>query len=144
MTSINTATDSAPSFDSIKKFSFSKPKLFADLVETDPPEIKNTNMQCSNDCKPVSIKKMNYEKFRVESFRHWPVPYVNVRELAKSGFYYIGFDDIVECCFCGIRIRAWEAEDTPESEHQRWSPYCPFLENKFCNNVPLKNGKFDC
>ncbi len=33
--------------------------------------------------------KMRYEKFRIESFRNWPIPYIDCRELAAQGFYYV-------------------------------------------------------
>ncbi|XP_065340489.1 baculoviral IAP repeat-containing protein 7-B-like [Cloeon dipterum] len=55
--------------------------------------------------------------------------------LAKSGFYYTGEGDNVRCTFCNVEIRGWEEGDTPDGEHTRWSPKCPFL----CNDRSLIN-----
>ena len=92
-----------------------------------------TDSACCN-----THNKMNYEKFRVESFKNWPIPWLDVRLMAANGFYFLGFSDAVECAFCKIRINKWEAEDTPESEHYKWAPYCPFLKGENVGNVTYK------
>ena len=86
------------------------------------------------------VKKMNYEKFRIESFRNWPLPYMNVREFGSNGFYYKGYDDEVECNFCHITIRAWEAEDTGEAQHKKWAPYCPIVRGIDTDNIKLETA----
>jgi baculoviral IAP repeat-containing protein 7/8 len=95
----------------------------------------------SNSPKLVTsfVQKMNYEKFRIESFRNWPLPYINVKELASNGFYYKGYDDEVECNFCHITLRSWEAEDTGEIQHKRWAPYCPFVKGVDTDNIKIEN-----
>ncbi|CAB3387127.1 Hypothetical predicted protein [Cloeon dipterum] len=55
--------------------------------------------------------------------------------LAKSGFYYTGEGDNVRCTFCNVEIRGWEKGDTPDGEHRRWNPNCPFL----CNDRGIIN-----
>jgi ssDNA-binding Zn-finger/Zn-ribbon topoisomerase 1 len=81
--------------------------------------------------------KMKFEKFRLESFKNWPVPYIDVYELAKDGFYFLGLEDRVECTFCLIKIKNWEAENTARDEHLKWSPQCPIVKGNQTDNVPL-------
>jgi hypothetical protein len=82
--------------------------------------------------------KMKYEKNRIESFRNWPVPFVNVRELAQNGFYYIDYKDVVECTFCNVQVHDWEADDVIANEHKRWAPYCPLVRRIETDNIPLQ------
>lgn len=77
-----------------------------------------------------SSEKMKYEKFRIESFRNWPIPYIDCRELAAQGFYYINESDIVKCSFCDIHLSCWEAEDTGVNQHLKWAPYCPMVRGR--------------
>ena len=94
---------------------------------------------------PFSIKRMimhydmKYEKFRIESFKKWPLPYINVRELARNGLFYIGVDDIVECTFCQIRICNWESDDDVAKEHKKWAPYCPLIRGLETDNIKLQS-----
>jgi hypothetical protein len=85
----------------------------------------------------IFINKMNYEKFRIESFKRWPIPYINVREMAANGFYYKGESDLVKCNFCDIQLGNWEAEDVPIEQHRKYAPYCPHLNGGSTRNVPL-------
>src|SRR5882757_9492585 len=72
--------------------------------------------------------KMNIEKYRIESYYGWPIPYINIRELAYSGFFYTGIADVVKCNFCGVELYRWSATDIPSKEHIRWSPKCEFVK----------------
>ncbi|XP_065342169.1 baculoviral IAP repeat-containing protein 2-like [Cloeon dipterum] len=53
--------------------------------------------------------------------------FVEPFSLAKSGFFYSGHEDNVICAFCNLEVRGWEKGDTPDGEHRRWNPNCPFL-----------------
>ena len=85
--------------------------------------------------------KMSFEKFRLESFINWPVPFISPKTLANNGFYYLGIGDRIRCNFCDIQIHEFKAEDIPSVEHQKFSPNCPFLSNSCntakCGNIPL-------
>lgn len=74
--------------------------------------------------------KMNFEKYRIESFYNWPVPYIDVKNLAKSGFYYTNKEDRVKCNFCDLEVYQWSAYDDPILEHLKWSPFCSFLTKR--------------
>jgi baculoviral IAP repeat-containing protein 7/8 len=84
---------------------------------------------------------MRYEKFRVESFKNWPASYMDVRDLARNGFYYTGHEDVVECNFCRIRLGRWEAEDEAASQHEKWAPYCPLVRGLETDNIKLFKPK---
>jgi hypothetical protein len=83
--------------------------------------------------------KMKFEKNRIESFRNWSVPYIDVREMASNGFYYIEYKDVVECTFCNIQVHDWEADDDIANEHKRWAPYCPFARGLKTDNIELQS-----
>jgi len=86
--------------------------------------------------------QMKFEKYRLESFKNWPIPYIDVFELAKDGFYFLGLQDRVKCTFCQILLNNWEADDTARDEHKKWSPQCPIVQGNPTDNVPLiKKGK---
>lgn len=72
----------------------------------------------------------NYEE-RLLSFLNWPslkVTHcaVNVKELAKAGFYYTGVKDICKCAYCNIEIYKWQPNDQPIVEHYKFARNCTF------------------
>ena len=71
-----------------------------------------------------------YADFRVRSrsFDKWPKQLRPTKsELQKSGFFYRGFGDSVECFFCGICLHDWESRDNANKEHKKWSLECKFI-----------------
>jgi len=52
---------------------------------------------------------------------------VSAVELARAGFFYTGAIDRVQCAFCQGFLRNWVDGDTPEGEHRRHFPDCPFV-----------------
>lgn len=77
------------------------------------------------------------ERNRLASFYDWIKDEVDIRKLAKAGFYYTHTYDITRCFFCKIEVSNWDAEDDPINEHKKWSPRCPLVTNKKSGNVPL-------
>ncbi|XP_059481446.1 death-associated inhibitor of apoptosis 1-like isoform X2 [Neocloeon triangulifer] len=81
-----------------------------------------------------------YESHRLISFIknnvEWIAP-VPIHELAKSGFYFIGPEDNVQCEFCKLQVRGWEPGDTADGEHRRWNEECPIFKASHCANVPI-------
>lgn len=82
-------------------------------------------------CVPWFLKTMMLiESERLLTFKlMWPhdEKYVCVKEMAKCGMYFAGFDDNVKCAFCNIMLHKWERGDKPVIEHFKFSPKCPFL-----------------
>lgn len=89
--------------------------------------------------KQTLIIEMNFEKFRVKSFKHWPIAWLDVLKLAKNGFRYAGEGDRVICNFCFVGLHQWEPQDDIGEEHRKNSPSCPFLISPLtCGNIPMK------
>lgn len=82
--------------------------------------------------------ELYYEKKRLKTFEGvWPHSFIDEKLLAKTGFYYLGEEDRVECVFCGIELYKWILGDNELFEHMRWSPNCPLLKRQEIRNVPL-------
>jgi Inhibitor of Apoptosis domain len=76
-------------------------------------------------------KEVDYAnlKHRIESFKMWPVPWLDPVKLALNGFYYPtnpAHMDLVTCHQCKLSLYDWEADDIPEIEHFLWSPTCRY------------------
>ncbi|XP_034254994.1 death-associated inhibitor of apoptosis 1-like [Thrips palmi] len=69
------------------------------------------------------------EKQRLGSYRGYPSNTVDVRQLAKAGFWFTKNEDVVCCAFCDVEVGRWEKEDNPFEEHKKWSKKCPFLSH---------------
>ncbi|XP_014774540.1 putative inhibitor of apoptosis isoform X1 [Octopus bimaculoides] len=67
---------------------------------------------------------------RLDTFKNWnkSVP-VTPTDLAKNGFYYLGYGDAVKCAYCSVQLRNWKENDDVHKEHTRFSPKCPNLES---------------
>lgn len=49
-------------------------------------------------------------------------------EFAEAGFYYTGFQDLVQCYICDYCIGGWSRNIiTPWEAHCAWSPNCPLV-----------------
>ncbi|KAJ8314589.1 hypothetical protein KUTeg_006739 [Tegillarca granosa] len=85
------------------------------------------------DAGPLKI-----ERNRLESFRNWPAnANVNPQDLAKSGFFYTGQGDRVQCVFCRGILRNWDPGDIPHIEHRNKYARCPFILGMSVGNVPM-------
>lgn len=78
------------------------------------------------------------ETARLETFnQHWPHKFINIKDLAKYGFYYIGPEDQVKCIFCNLILYNWIPSDTPLNEHFKYSANCRLLNPHIpCPNIP--------
>lgn len=92
------------------------------------------NTAVDNEC--TGVKPMYYESNRLRSFTNWPSRYQSPAVLAKHGFYFVHVEDHVKCAFCNIELGKWEENDSIERDHRRFSPNCPFINNKAAN-IPL-------
>ncbi|XP_014296634.2 baculoviral IAP repeat-containing protein 7-B-like [Microplitis demolitor] len=68
------------------------------------------------------------EQRRFETFAGWTGPPTLPRDLAASGFFYIGVGDQVTCYECAVRIGRWEEGEDPVASHRRWQPNCRFVQ----------------
>jgi len=65
----------------------------------------------------------------------------DVREMAKSGWFYLGDLDRVQCAFCAGVLRNWGANDLPMTEHSRHFPKCLFVRGQETRNIPDTHGE---
>lgn len=77
------------------------------------------------------------EAIRSQTFgKDWLHEFINGKELAKFGFYYVGPIDQVKCIFCNIVLHKWTPGDKPLDEHLKYSPHCPLMNmNIACRNI---------
>lgn len=83
------------------------------------------------------------EAIRIETFKrnNWPHKFIDKSTLAKNGFFYVGPFDRVQCVFCKLILLDWKENDTPEVEHNKFSPCCPIFLDRCENNIPLDNER---
>ncbi|RWS29565.1 putative inhibitor of apoptosis-like protein [Leptotrombidium deliense] len=82
---------------------------------------------------------MKNERHRLESFQtgNWPHSFIDPKDLAKAGFFYLLNSDRVQCAFCRGVVCNWEQGDIPLMEHMRHYPRCEFLLEYNVGNVPI-------
>lgn len=57
----------------------------------------------------------------------WPASLPSAESMAEAGFYFTPNDKYQDCttCFrCGVKMFNWLPDDTPKSEHKKFSPSC--------------------
>ncbi|XP_067668384.1 baculoviral IAP repeat-containing protein 7-B-like [Haliotis asinina] len=68
----------------------------------------------------------------------WPVQMKqSPSHMARAGFVYLLRGDACKCVQCGVILRNWEVDDDPWSEHEKWSPNCPYLALSDCRRVNM-------
>nr|XP_002130256.1 baculoviral IAP repeat-containing protein 7 isoform X1 [Ciona intestinalis] len=79
------------------------------------------------------------EENRRETFKTWSAAFNDefVKELARSGFFYLGNLDRTQCFSCSGVLRNWRASDDVNVEHFRHFPHCKMGSNSESKNVPL-------
>lgn len=77
------------------------------------------------------------ESARIDTFKKkWPHKFINVQTLAKSGFFYVGPFDRVQCVFCKTILGEWQPYDTVTGEHNRFAPFCSSSLTRIVYNIP--------
>lgn len=88
---------------------------------------------------------LKHEEFRLKTFAMdppWPKEFIDVKQLAKAGFYYTFQEDYVQCAFCMGAVCRWERGDDPFYEHSINFRTCPFIMGGDVGNVPLGQDPF--
>ena len=66
---------------------------------------------------------------RLATFKFWPCPdKVAPTQLARAGLRYLGEADKCICPWCDIIIHRWEYLDEAQTEHQKHSKNCAYLQ----------------
>lgn len=95
------------------------------------------------ECVPifVNILLLN-ESVRLQTYtsKYWPhaKEYIDVGKMAKSGLFYNGSTDSVQCIFCDLVLHKWKPKDDPIIDHYRFKPTCRFLKN-FANTLNVSD-----
>lgn len=86
----------------------------------------------------VDYEDMKMESNRLKTFSKWSFD-TDPKELAKTGFFYIKRDDLVECAFCKVIISSKEfcVSEQPLITHARKSPVCPLIQSTTLILKPL-------
>ena len=86
-------------------------------------------------------KYENYDQRLNTFFEHfWPISIrQNGTTMAKAGFFYQGFGDIVTCAFCGVSLHKWLRDDDPIVEHRKFNADCKFIRLLQDCNIPRDN-----
>ncbi|XP_076840713.1 baculoviral IAP repeat-containing protein 7 isoform X2 [Brachyhypopomus gauderio] len=87
---------------------------------------------------------MRSEEERLRTFQNWPryAP-VTPSDLARAGFYFLEYEDTVQCFCCHGILRQWVQGDSPLGEHKRHFPTCGFVLGRNVGNVPRPHGSSD-
>ncbi|CAL8111027.1 unnamed protein product [Orchesella dallaii] len=92
---------------------------------------------------PLEKSQMFSESARLRTFSNWPhmeYRWALPEKMAQAGFYHSpssNGDDRAMCFTCNVCLVSWEPTDEPWSEHERHSPFCPFVRGEHTHNVPL-------
>lgn len=91
----------------------------------------------STVCNIDKDDRMKHETERYATFRKFPNDSpMWATHLAKNGFFYSGYKDLVKCFSCGAEHGKWKENDNPASLHAQISPHCRFVQG--CSpNVPI-------
>lgn len=88
---------------------------------------------------------MRKEGNRLKTFQMnppWPKDYVDIKKLAKAGFFYTFSGDKVHCAFCRGQVCRWDRDDDPMAEHAKHFTTCPFIMGGEVGNEPLGEDPF--
>ncbi|XP_076818309.1 E3 ubiquitin-protein ligase XIAP-like isoform X2 [Clavelina lepadiformis] len=82
------------------------------------------------------------EADRMRSFSNWALETRTVypSDLARSGFFYLGNLDRVQCFSCGGVLRNWNYGDNVHAEHRRHFPNCRMVQGTDGRNVSIPPG----
>ena len=98
-----------------------------------------------NDQTERMYELMRKESNRLKTFQMnppWPKDYVDIKKLAKAGFFYAFNGDNVHCAFCRGQVCRWDRDDDPMAEHARHFTTCPFIMGGEVGNEPFEGDPF--
>ena len=82
---------------------------------------------------------MYRESDRLQTFHNWKkFEIIHPTHLAKSGFYFTGISDRVQCVFCNGQLEGWVPGDVADEEHRKhFLNRCSFMRGAQSGNIPL-------
>ncbi|KAL1492136.1 hypothetical protein ABEB36_012624 [Hypothenemus hampei] len=94
---------------------------------------------------PRQSENIDFKKYedRLKSYDKWYKNEIAKEVLARAGFYYTNYNDVVRCPFCHIEGYQWLQGDDPMEHHRNWSPACPFVMNVVDSTSARNNRNVD-
>lgn len=87
------------------------------------------------------FKKMESERHRLKTFSlyaQWPLMgRHSAQRMASNGFFYLQFNDAVQCFCCQMIVQNLEATTFIEELHKQNSPLCPMVLEPESSSIPL-------
>lgn len=74
---------------------------------------------------------LSNEKERLKTFELWPKTFINKKDLASNGFFYLNITDIVQCYYCNIQLSNWQKYDIVLEEHKKYSSNCYIFSEEY-------------
>jgi hypothetical protein len=95
--------------------------------------LKMGNNSCHVCEKPVNLRS---EWERRQTFpKNWP--YYDYEALARVGFIYTGYKDVVQWCYCKLLLQTDMVDDVTWIAHRRHRSKCPFMHGEDVGNIYL-------
>lgn len=85
-----------------------------------------------NECfsSPTSkFAKFNDYEVRLQTFAGW-INNKDPHDFVKSGFFFVGGRDTVQCFHCGIILNSWGFSDNIDFRHIQNSEDCDYMKRK--------------
>lgn len=130
---INLNSELLKNFDSLNQMHEEQ----CDYAKKSHTRVNNTSIRKTF----VTLESLRYEDERLHTFIDWPVKFIQPKDLASNGFYYLREKDHVACIFCRGVVGSWEEGDTPADEHKKHFSNCAFIRGQPVGNVPSRLGK---
>uniref|UniRef100_UPI000EF51DFA E3 ubiquitin-protein ligase XIAP n=1 Tax=Ciona intestinalis TaxID=7719 RepID=UPI000EF51DFA len=113
----------------------STPMQTARVVEPTKPASQYQRVELATIASPYHEKlvrslDLRKESDRFKTYENWPAQNrtVYASDLARSGFFYLGNLDRVQCFSCGGVLRNWNYGDNITAEHRRHFPHCRMVQ----------------
>ncbi|XP_065583467.1 putative inhibitor of apoptosis isoform X2 [Artemia franciscana] len=108
-----------------------------------PSPLENIRLLSMSSSRPLLSQEerraLKREDVRLMTFNgRWTKDFIDTRELAKAGFFFVGHGDQVQCAFCAGVVGHWEEGDVPMEEHRRHFEICPFVRGCDVGNIPAE------
>ncbi|KAL3883082.1 hypothetical protein ACJMK2_029375 [Sinanodonta woodiana] len=93
------------------------------------PSVNDTQEQNGNQQRSPKYPRYRTYDARIASYATFrEFTNLNTEEMARTGLFYTGKADEVQCFQCGIEHTNWRPDKDPLLEHIKQSPDCQFLE----------------
>ncbi|XP_055955957.1 uncharacterized protein LOC126815350 [Patella vulgata] len=90
-----------------------------------------SNPKDNNNRKACDTPMMASYQNRLDTFKKWPHHSISPRDVSRAGLYMTGKGDSVQCFTCDVILKSWKPTDDPFTEHQKWSPNCSYIAEKY-------------